>query len=88
MGGHMKNLLFFEKLYTPSFITLVFWLQLFFVFLAGLTVMFANPFGFSFGMFLLGLIVWVAGAIFARIGCEVMIVFFKMNEALQDLRKK
>ena len=83
----MKDLLFFDKMLTPKFITVIYWLLLVGVVIGGIGVMFSG-YGFSFGMFFSGLLTIVFGAIGARIWCELMIVLFKMNEALQDLRHK
>jgi hypothetical protein len=44
--------------------------------------------GDGFGGFIGGLAALVGGAIGARIFCELMIVLFKMNEALQEIRSK
>lgn len=79
--------LFFDEMLTPKLITLVYWLGLLAVVLGGIASMFA-PFGFSFMGFLRGLFIIGFGALMVRIGCEMMIVLFKMNEALQDIRKR
>ena len=42
----------------------------------------------GFGMLVLAPVAVVAGAVLARIYCEIMIVLFKINEALQDIRNK
>jgi len=36
----------------------------------------------------MGILYAVGGAIGARIWCELLIVLFKMNEALQEIRSK
>jgi len=85
------NLLTFEgEMLTPKIITVVYWLMLLGVLFLGLTAMF-NLRGGIFNMivtFFGGLIAMIFGAIWARISCELMIVEFKMNEALQDIRTK
>ncbi|MDG4868046.1 DUF4282 domain-containing protein [Guyparkeria sp. 1SP6A2] len=82
----MKDLLFFDKMLTPNFITVIYWLLLVGVVIGGIGVMFGG--GFSFGTFISGLLTIVFGAILVRIWCELMMVLFKMNEALQDIRHK
>lgn len=77
----MKAILFFEQMLTPKIITFVYWLLLLVVVFAGLGTMFRES-------FFLGLGILVGGAIGVRIWCELLIVLFKMNEALQDIRKK
>ena len=84
----MRDALFFDTMITPKIITLVYWLMLIGVVLAGLGSMFTGYGGFGFGKFLMGLVYIVFGVIGARIWCELLIVLFKMNEALQELRQK
>ncbi|HUF10024.1 MAG TPA: DUF4282 domain-containing protein [Rhodothermales bacterium] len=74
-----EDFLFFDKMLTPKIITLVYWLMLIGAVIGGLTTIFA-------GQFLYGIVILVGGAIAARIWCELLIVLFKMNEALQELR--
>ncbi len=82
----MKDLLFFEKMLVPKVITFVYWLLLLAAVVSGLTTMFVG--GFSIGKFFMGILFAVGGAIGARIWCELLIVLFKMNEALQEIRNK
>ncbi|HUH37631.1 MAG TPA: DUF4282 domain-containing protein [Spongiibacteraceae bacterium] len=84
----MKDILFFDNMLTPKIITFVYWLLLAGAVFGGLGSMFGGYEGFTFGGFLMGIVYIVAGAVGARIWCELLIVLFKMNEALQDLRKK
>lgn len=50
--------------------------------------MFGGYGGVTFGKLIVGILYAVAGAVGARIWCELLIVLFKMNEALQELRNK
>lgn len=84
----MKDVLFFDNMLTPKIITFVYWILLFAAVVGGLSAMFGGYGGFSIGKLFLGLIYAAGGAVAARIWCELMIVLFKMNEALQDLRHK
>ena len=84
----MRDLLFFDSMLTPKIITLVYWLSLLGVVGAGLMSMFGGFGGFSFGTFMYGLVVMVAGAIAARIYCELLIVLFKIHENLRRLADK
>ncbi|HLE57068.1 MAG TPA: DUF4282 domain-containing protein [Rhodothermia bacterium] len=68
-----------SKMLTPKIITLVYWLMLLGAVIVGLTTMFA-------GGFLYGIAILVGGIIAAQIWCELLIVLFKMNEALQEIR--
>ena len=84
----MKEILHFDSMLTPKIITFVYWLLLLAAVVGGLASMFSGYGGLSFSSFLMGIIYAVVGAIGARIWCELLIVLFKMNEALQALREK
>ena len=84
----MKNFLYFEKMLTPTIITFVYWLLILGAIFGGIGSMFSSYSGFSIGGFFIGLIYIAGGIVGARIWCELLIVLFKMNEALQDLRNK
>ncbi len=77
----MKDVLFFDKMLTPKIITFVYWLLIAAVVLGGLSEIFN-------GNFFLGIGMAVGGAIGVRIWCELLIVAFKINEALQEIRTK
>lgn len=80
------ELLNFKKLITPKMITFVYWLMLAGALIAGITVMNMGYRSMTFVQFLVGLGTIVIGIVVARIWCELLIVLFKMNEALQDIR--
>ncbi len=84
----MKELLFFDKMITPKIINFVYWLILAAVIISALSKIFGSYGGFTFQSFIVGLFILTIGAILARIWCELLIVLFKMNEALQDIRNK
>ena len=84
----MKDVLHFDKMLTPKIITFVYWLLLLSAIITGLSTMFSGYGGFSIEKFFLGLVYAAGGALAARIWCELLIVLFKMNEALQELRQK
>lgn len=84
MGGFLK----FEKMITPVFIQVIFWVGLLGSIIAGLAQI-----GFAFfmddGMFfaiLTGVATMFIGPIIIRIYCEMLIVVFKMQSALTDIR--
>ena len=81
----MKEFLHFDKMITTSIIKFVFWIGAGLSILAGLIIMIS---GFATeGVFvLLGLLTIVFGPLVVRIYCELLIVFFKIHEALQDLK--
>jgi hypothetical protein len=76
----IKDFLFFDKMVMPKVITFIYWLALLGCAIGGLVTMFQS--------FLTGLGVLIGGAIAARLYCELLVVLFKMNEALQDIRSK
>ncbi len=84
----MKDILSFNTMLTPKIITFVYWILLLGAAVGGLSAMFSGYGGVTFGKFITGLFYAVAGAVGARIWCELLIVLFKINEALQDIRNK
>jgi Domain of unknown function (DUF4282) len=84
----MRDLLFLDKMITPTIITFIYWLLLLFAVIAGLGTMFSGMGGSGFLSFLAGILAIVLGVIGARIWCELLIVLFRMNEALQEIRRK
>jgi hypothetical protein len=88
MKEFVKDFLHFEKLITPQFIQYIFWLMLLGVVVGGIGIMFVGYYGFTFKSFLIGLFTIAIGAVAVRIWSELLIVLFKMNEALQEIKKK
>lgn len=84
----MKDVLNFDNMLTPKIITFVYWLLLLGAVVGGLSAMFGGYGGLTLGKFITGLFYAVAGAVGARIWCELLIVLFKINEALQEIRNK
>lgn len=84
----MKDVLFFDDMLTPKIITAVFWLLLAGSVIGGIGSMFGGYEGFTFGKFIMGILYVVGGGVASRIWCELLIVLFKMNEALQEIRRK
>lgn len=81
-----KELLNFNNLITPQVITFIYWLLMAGSVIAGLAVMNMGYRSMTFVQFLVGLGTIVIGIVVTRIWCELLIVLFKMNEALQDIR--
>jgi flagellar motor component MotA len=76
----IRDLFFFDKMIVPKIITFIYWLALLGCVLGGLFMMTQD--------FLTGLAIVIGGSLAARIYAELMMVFFKMNEALQEIRTK
>lgn len=77
----VRDVFFFDRMLTPQVITFVYWLLLVIIVISGLVAMFAQS-------FIAGLMAIIVGVLFARIWCELLIVLFKMNDALQAIRNK
>ncbi len=84
----MNNILSFDKMLTPKIITFVYWLMLLGAVIFGLSSMFGGYVGFTIGKFFMGILYIIGMAVGARIWCELLIVLFKMNEALQEMKNK
>jgi len=76
-----RDLFFFDKMLTPKVITFIYWIWLVVIVVGGVIYMFQ-------GNFFIGLFGILAGLVLVRIWCELAIVFFKMNEALQAIRSR
>ncbi len=78
----MGEFLHFRKMITPTIITVVFWILVGIIVIAGLIALFAGNTGSDrFGGFLL----LILGPLFVRVYCEILIVIFKMHEALRAI---
>ncbi|MDO9461833.1 MAG: hypothetical protein Q7N95_17190 [Alphaproteobacteria bacterium] len=77
----MRDLLYLDNMIIPKVITLFYWTLLFIAVASGLGTMMA-------GNFISGLIVIAGGMFAARVWSELIIVLFKINEALQEIRTK
>lgn len=90
----MRDLLHFDSMVTPKIVTFIYWLLLAAAAIAGLVMLFKGfgvmkYSGFAgFGMIVAAPILTAACMLMARIYCEIMIVIFKINEALQEIRHK
>lgn len=75
----MKDFLTFKKMITPIIIQVLFWIAVVVVVIFGFYTMFATS-------FFQGLLMVVFGPIVYRILFEMMIVMFKMNDTLTDIK--
>jgi hypothetical protein len=89
-----REVLFFDNMLTPKIITAIYWMMLLGALIMGISNMFSGGSeyggrsGVSFQGVVMGFVYIIGGAIGSRIWCELMIVLFKMNEALQVIRNK
>ena len=80
----------FDKMLTPMIIKIVFWIGVAISVLTGLSMIIAglgSPWGGGFQV-IMGLLTIVIGPLVVRIYCELLIIFFKMHESLQDIKAK
>lgn len=84
MGGFLK----FEKMITPFFIQLIFWLGVIGSILGGIGTAIFGIISDSggVGQVLIGIATMFIGPIVVRIYCELLIVVFKMQGALISIR--
>jgi hypothetical protein len=71
----------FRVMVTPSLIRALFWIGTIVLFVGGLVT--ASEGG---QMIYVGLMVSIFGPVFWRLGCEGMIIFFRIHEALAEIR--
>ncbi len=78
----MRDFLTFRRMLTPMLIQVIFWVGLVVCVLSGIVYM-ASGHGL-----LKGLQTIILGPILIRIICELVILFFRMNETLTDISNK
>ena len=77
----VQDLLFLNSMITPKVMTFIYWLMLLACVIGGLVAMFSVN-------FFAGLFSILFGSVLVRMWCELVIVLFRINEALQDIRAK
>ena len=86
----MKEFLSFRRMITPSIIQIIFWIGVVVSIIAGLVGIgagFAGGSGNGGALVLNGLLTLLIGPIIVRIYCELLIVIFRINDTLTDIRK-
>ena len=73
----------FDKMLTPTIIQIIFWIGVVFFVLMGLITMFDGGFAV-----IMGLLTILIGPLFVRIYCEMLIIFFKIHDAINSLNDK
>ena len=98
MKENLKGFFSFERMITPVIIKVLFWIGLIGSGIAGIASFFTillggiarGGFGQILGGFLLGLIAAIVtfalGALITRIYAELLILFFRINETLTDIK--
>jgi len=84
----MEDFLSFRKMVTPLIIKILFWVGVAFSVIAGLVIIISS---FTTrgggGLFLFGLLVMLIGPVISRIYCEILILFFRMHDSLNEIRE-
>jgi hypothetical protein len=85
----MQDFLKFNKMITPAIISVIFYVGSAISVIAGFVSIIsgANAIYGGGAQIFAGLFMILLGPFFIRIYCELLIVIFKMNEALQDITK-
>jgi len=79
----MGDFLSFRKMITPVIIQLIFWIGVAAAIIGGIVVLVAAD---EAGTRLLGLLYMILGPLYWRVFCEIVILFFRMNETLTDIK--
>jgi hypothetical protein len=85
----MKDFLSFRRMITPTIIQIIFWVGAVLCVLGGLIGMIggaASQYGGGEHV-LQGLLVLLLGPVAVRVYCEILIVTFRINDTLTDIRK-
>jgi len=85
----MEEFLSFRKMITPAIIKILFWVGVAASVIAGLVIIVNSFSAHGIGVlagFFGGLLCMVAGAIIWRVYCELLILLFKMNDTLTEIK--
>lgn len=84
----MEDFIKFRKMITPLIIQILFWVGVAGTVIAALVMMAYSfgRYGGGAGQFLGGLIFLVVGPVMVRVYTELLILFFRMNETLVEIR--
>lgn len=80
----MKNILFFDSMYTPKVISVLYWLSSFTTIVVGLFNL-VDAEGAQFWITLFGIPLTLIGI---RVWCELVIILFKIHGNLQKIADK
>jgi Domain of unknown function (DUF4282)/GYF domain 2 len=82
------DFLAFRRMITPIIIQIVFWIGAVLSSMAGIFLMIASIQTKNVGGIFMGFFAMLLGPITVRIYCELLIVFFRMNETLTDIHNE
>jgi hypothetical protein len=85
-SSDFQDFLSFRKMITPLIIQIFFWIGVAVCVIVGLLAIVTGA-SYGNGIYLLaGLLYIVLGPVLVRIYCEVLILFFRMNESLTEIK--
>jgi hypothetical protein len=86
--GDFAEFMSFRKMMTPVLIQILFWIGVVFSVIGGIVMIVAGATAYRGGavMVLLGLFYLFLGPIWVRVWCELLIVFFRIEENTRFLR--
>lgn len=90
-----KSFISFERMVTPVIIKVIFWFGMVASIIGGIVIFFGgiiqgisnSEFGTIIGAFFGGPLAAILGVLVVRIYCELLILFFRINETLTDIKK-
>ena len=88
MNGNFNDYLKFNKMITPVIIQALFWLFAALSVIVGLVLFLAGALHNSFGGAVGGLFVILLGPVVFRIYAELLLVIFKIHDAVQTIAQK
>ncbi|MBI4613989.1 MAG: DUF4282 domain-containing protein [Planctomycetes bacterium] len=85
----MRDFLVFRRMITPFLIQMIFWIAVVLCLFAGIAGIVQGESAKRGGdeLIVAGVALLIAGPLLCRVYCEVLILFFRMNETLTDIRK-
>jgi len=84
----IKEFLSFDKMITPSIIKFIWWVSSIICVITGFILILQGTSSYYGGsLVFFGLITILVGPFISRIYCELLIVFFKINEGVQEIKK-
>ena len=88
MDMDLKDFLSFRKMITPIIIQVLFWVGASGMVIASLVTMVSSlsRYGSGIGGFFGGLLMLVIGPVMVRVYCELLILLFRMNETLTEIK--
>jgi hypothetical protein len=80
----MNDFLSFRRMITPIIIQIIFWIGVIGVVIGGIVVI-ATAHDEA-GQIVYGIFLMILGPLWVRIWCELLILFFRMNETLTEIK--